>query len=187
MRIPKLAMWVIAGVLGIAVLQVFGAADAIAAESSVTAAADNKVAEPAAKIDSAVCLGCHGNEGFAMPGADGKMRSLHVMADKFGKSVHGKRLCVECHKDITEIPHQKGVTHKVSCVQCHEDLWAAAKKDNKTEENARLGVVVDKIEHYMKSIHARPSKEDQSRTNATCYNCHDAHYVYPQGLSLIHI
>jgi predicted CXXCH cytochrome family protein len=33
----------------------------------------------------------------------------------------------------------------------------------------------------MHSIHARPSREDQSRTNATCYNCHDAHYVYPQG------
>ncbi len=37
------------------------------------------------------------------------------------------------------------------------------------------------IDRYMKSIHAQPSKEDQSRTNATCYNCHDAHYVYPKG------
>jgi predicted CXXCH cytochrome family protein len=35
----------------------------------------------------------------------------------------------------------------------------------------------------MKSIHARPSKEDQSYTNATCYDCHDAHYVYPPGSS----
>jgi cytochrome b subunit of formate dehydrogenase len=33
----------------------------------------------------------------------------------------------------------------------------------------------------MNSIHARPNREDQSRTNATCYDCHDAHYVYPQG------
>ena len=37
------------------------------------------------------------------------------------------------------------------------------------------------IGRYMKSIHAQPSKADQSRTNATCYNCHDAHYVYPPG------
>ena len=37
------------------------------------------------------------------------------------------------------------------------------------------------IGRYMKSIHAQPSKDDQSHTNATCYNCHDAHYVYPQG------
>ncbi|MFN7087341.1 MAG: cytochrome C, partial [Burkholderiales bacterium] len=133
------------------------------------------------KIENAVCLGCHGNEGFAMPGADGKMRPLHVTQDKFEKSVHGKRACVECHKDITEIPHRPGVEHKVSCVTCHRALWEAAKEGNKTGENAKLGVVVDQIDRYMKSVHARPSKEDQSRTNATCYNCHNAHYVYPKG------
>jgi cytochrome b subunit of formate dehydrogenase len=44
-----------------------------------------------------------------------------------------------------------------------------------------MGVVVQQIDRYMKSIHARPSREDQSRTNATCYNCHDAHYVYAPG------
>ena len=42
-------------------------------------------------------------------------------------------------------------------------------------------MVKQQIDRYMKSIHARPNIEDQSRTNATCYNCHDAHYVYPQG------
>ena len=42
-------------------------------------------------------------------------------------------------------------------------------------------MVVTQIDHFMKSIHAQPSREDQSRTNATCYNCHDAHYVYPKG------
>lgn len=136
---------------------------------------------PAENPAAVACLACHGNKGFAMPGADGKMRNLHVEADKFGKSVHGKRSCVDCHKDITEIPHKTGVTHKVGCVSCHEDLWDAAKQDKKTVENARLGVVVEQIDHYMKSIHARPNKEDQSRTNATCYNCHDAHYVYPAG------
>jgi hypothetical protein len=114
------------------------------------------------------CLGCHGNAGFAMPGADGQMRPLHVIKDKFGKSVHGKRACQECHTDITEIPHKTGVTHKVSCVTCHEALWEAAKAENKTKEHERLGVVVQQIDKYMKSIHARPSKDDQSRTNATC-------------------
>ncbi|MBI4195257.1 MAG: cytochrome c3 family protein [Betaproteobacteria bacterium] len=108
------------------------------------------------------------------------MRPLHVNPERFGRSVHSKRLCVECHKDITEIPHQKGVERKVGCVQCHEDLWAAA-QEKKNGEYGRLGVVVDQIERYMKSIHARPSREDQSRTNATCYNCHDAHYIYPKG------
>jgi len=174
MRIKNLAPWLIAGFMCVA-----GAPVAWGAE---TEAASAQAAAPAAeKIDNAVCLGCHGNEGFAMPGPDGKMRSLHVIPDKFGNSVHGKRFCVECHKDITEIPHKTGVQHKVSCVQCHEDLWAKAQREGKTAENARLGVVVQQIDRYMKSIHARPSREDQSRTNATCYNCHDAHYVYPKG------
>jgi cytochrome b subunit of formate dehydrogenase len=137
-------------------------------------------AQSADKMPNEVCLSCHGNEGFGVPGPDGKMRALHVVKDRFEQSVHGKRMCVECHKDITAVPHQKGVL-RVSCVTCHEDLWAAAKKEGKTKEFARLGVVVDQIEHYMKSIHARPNREDQSRTNATCYNCHDAHYVYPPG------
>jgi len=148
-----------------------------AADSTSSKTPEKETGNPA----NATCLGCHGNEGFAMPGADGQMRQLHVVKDRFGNSVHGKRLCVECHKDITEIPHKTGVTHKVSCVTCHEELWEAAKKDNKTQENARLGVVVQQIDRFMKSIHARPNKEDQSRTNATCYNCHDPHYVYTTG------
>jgi cytochrome b subunit of formate dehydrogenase len=142
-------------------------------------AASGTGSAPAA-IDNAVCLGCHGNEGFSVPGANGRTRSLHVVGDKFKQSVHAKRLCVECHKDITAIPHDKVGPLRVGCVQCHQDLWDTARKENKTKEFARLGVVVEQIDHYMRSIHARPSREDQSRTNATCYNCHDAHYVYPK-------
>ncbi len=116
-----------------------------------------------------------------MPGADGQMRDLHVIPEKFASSVHGKQLCVGCHKDITEIPHQLNGHIKVSCVQCHESLWELARKENRTRDSEKLGMVKQQIDRYMKSIHARPNIEDQSRTNATCYNCHDAHYVYPQG------
>ena len=42
-----------------------------------------------------------------MPGPDGKARPLHVVKEKFELSVHAKRRCVECHTDITEIPHKK--------------------------------------------------------------------------------
>lgn len=167
----------------IAAIFLFGAGlsgtaiDAGAAESAKAPAAE----QPAEQFPSEVCLGCHGNDGFSIPGADGKPRNLHVVPDKFSKSVHGKRMCVECHTEITKIPHDRIENLKVSCVQCHEKLWDQAKKDNKTQEFSHLGNVVNQIDRYMKSIHARPSKADQSRTNATCYNCHDAHYVYPAG------
>ncbi len=49
----------------------------------------------AAGADNATCLGCHGNEGFEVQSADGKMRPLHVRKDKFESSVHGKRDCAE--------------------------------------------------------------------------------------------
>ena len=156
------------------------AVQAVSAKDAPAAAAP-AAQQSAEKPDSATCLACHGNEGFSAPGAGGQARSLHVDKDKFLNSVHGKRLCVDCHKDITEIPHQPGMQHKVSCIQCHEDLWKVAQQENKTTDFPRLGVVIEQIDRYMKSIHARPNREDQSRTNATCYNCHDAHYVYPVG------
>ncbi|MDH3288754.1 MAG: cytochrome c3 family protein [Betaproteobacteria bacterium] len=164
-----------ASIIALAGIRIVLATGAQAAEAA---------AQTAEKPGNEICLGCHGNEGFAMPGPDGQVRPLHVAPNKFGNSVHGKRLCVECHKDITEIPHRKGTGHKVSCVQCHQDLWAAAQKKNSTEQFAKLGVVVRQIDSYMHSVHARPSRADQSRTNATCYNCHDAHYVYPVGSTI---
>jgi cytochrome c551/c552/cytochrome b subunit of formate dehydrogenase len=146
-------------------------------------AVPGKAAKPAAAtLDNASCLGCHGNEGFSVTGPDGRPRPLHVVQEKFELSVHAKRQCVECHRDITEIPHQKTGPLKVSCVQCHQDLWRAMEEDKSgKQEYQRLGVVAQQIERYLKSVHARPRRDDQSRTNATCYNCHDAHYVYPLG------
>ena len=137
--------------------------------------------QTAEKIPNETCLGCHGDADFSVPGPDGQARSLFVNKDKFGQSVHGVRVCVDCHKQITEVPHQKLDRIKVSCVQCHQALWEDAQGEKKTEQLAKLGTVVKQIDRYMKSIHARPRTEDQSLTNATCYNCHDAHYVYPQG------
>ena len=92
-------------------------------------------AESAAQVlDNDTCIGCHGNEGFSIPGADGKPRNLHVIPDKFGKSVHGKRLCVECHKNITAIPHQPGTEVRVSCVECHESQWKSAQLEGRAKE-----------------------------------------------------
>ncbi|HKF96183.1 MAG TPA: hypothetical protein VKB96_16645, partial [Gammaproteobacteria bacterium] len=55
-----------------------------------------------------VCLGCHGNESFSLPRADGQVRSLYVVKDRFEHSIHGRFLqCVTCHRDSSEIPHRK--------------------------------------------------------------------------------
>jgi len=131
------------------------------------------------KLSNDRCLRCHGRENYSREAANGEERTLHVTAEKFQQSVHGGSDCVNCHKDIIKIPHRKGEDRKVGCVKCHTDLWEEAQLAGGNGKNARLGAVVEQIENYMGSIHARPSIEDQSRTNATCYNCHDAHYIAP--------
>ncbi len=149
------------------------------AEAQTTPSADTAAESDAELLDSELCLGCHGIEDFAEPGPGGEMRQLHIEPERFGESVHGKRACVECHKDVVEIPHRENVDRVVGCVKCHQSLWETALREGKMAENATLGKVVRQIESYWASIHARPNMDDQSRTNATCYDCHNAHYVVP--------
>ena len=137
-------------------------------------------AEPAnPKLSNDRCLRCHGKEGFSREAANGEERDLHVTAQGFDSSVHGKQDCVGCHQDIIKAPHRKGIERKVGCVQCHMEEWGKAQENGTEGENANLGKVVDHIDSYMDSMHARPRIDDQSRTNATCYNCHGSHYVKP--------
>ena len=100
-RLPRVAAWVAAGFI------------------CFTAGIWNVAAQAPAenKIPTATCLGCHGIEGFGVPDANGQMRSLYLDKDKFEHSVHGKRLCVECHQQITEVPHEKLDHIKVGCVE----------------------------------------------------------------------
>jgi cytochrome b subunit of formate dehydrogenase len=183
MRINKFAAWVVAATVCLAGTLISGSA----------AAADGKDAAPvpvSGKLDNAICQTCHdGKKGqLETVGADGAKVPLHAIADdKYGKSVHSSLQCVSCHKDITDAvaPHKKDSAQKPACVQCHLDLWEAAKKDNMTQQKARLGIVVQNIEAYKNSFHARPNKEDKSHVNATCDNCHDVHTfnVPPLGTS----
>jgi cytochrome b subunit of formate dehydrogenase len=137
-------------------------------------------AEPSdPKLSNDRCLRCHGRDGFSREDVYGRERDLHIAAEAFHASVHSEQDCVGCHQDITKAPHRKGIDRKVSCVTCHVELWDAAQQSETTAENARLGQVVEQIESYMDSMHARPNVHDQSRTNASCQDCHDAHYMAP--------
>ena len=77
--------------------------------------------QAAPKLTAEMCLGCHGQEGFAPPTKPEPGSPPPVLKDRFLGSVHGKRQCVECHTNITKIPHEK-VEVKVSCVNCHQNL-----------------------------------------------------------------
>jgi cytochrome b subunit of formate dehydrogenase len=135
-------------------------------------------------IPAATCLGCHGSDGFSVPNPKGGTRDLHIDKDKFFGSVHGTRNCVDCHKQITEVPHQKLDRIQVDCVTCHRESLDDASVANNARDITKLTMVTNRIDRYFRSIHARPSNVDQSQTNATCYNCHNPHYVYPMGTTV---
>ena len=154
-----------------------------AAQAPAVPATDQPGSPPAEEtkipLTNDTCLGCHGVQGF-LPATRIPGNPPPILTDRFHGSVHGGRQCVECHQNITQVPHEK-VTVQVSCVNCHESQAETAKDEGKTEQAKILEKVLGQIDQYMGSIHSRPNKQDQSRTNATCYNCHDAHYVYPAG------
>ena len=144
-------------------------------------AQDTKTDQAAPKLTSEMCLGCHGLEGFAPPATPGVKQFPMVLKDRFLGSVHGKlqlrRVPHQHHQDSARQGHVQGELRHLP----REPAGRRRKENNKTDEIAKLTGVVEMIDRYMKSIHAQPSKVDQSHTNATCYNCHDAHYVYPKG------
>ena len=138
------------------------------------------LAEPSdPKLSNDRCLRCHAKDGFSREDAFGRERDLHVTADAFHDSVHGQQDCVGCHQDIVKVPHNKGVERKVGCVECHMEEWGKLQSEDVKAENSKLDKVVEHIQSYMDSMHARPRLDDQSRTNATCYNCHGSHYIEP--------
>lgn len=157
----------------------------------VAAEEEKKAAPPATaeKLDNATCQSCHdGKKGkLEMPTADGEKRALKdIITAKYGKSVHATMQCIDCHTDIKDAKeqHQKDTAaKKVDCIQCHEQLWEKAQKDNLTKEKARLGIVIDNIAAYKKSLHARENKDEPTKLNATCNDCHDVHAfdIAPEG------
>ena len=137
--------------------------------------------------DNLSCLKCHnGKKELKAQSQGGEARTLlPIKKLAYGKSVHAELQCVACHQGIKDgnKPHPKAIAKTVGCEQCHIDLWEAAKKENLAEEKSRLGVVVQNIDAYKKTFHALKNKDDPTRPNASCDNCHDTHSfnVPPKG------
>jgi cytochrome b subunit of formate dehydrogenase len=128
------------------------------------------------------CLKCHGDEeDQTVERDDGTVVNIFVHPEDLAASVHGQQHCQSCHANVTDTKHEDDPPQiLVSCVECHQQTWGEHKED-KDPKYQRLGVVVQQIDSYMHSVHARPSRVDQSRTNATCYDCHDAHRIGTLG------
>jgi len=155
--------------------------------------------EPVAVSDAtsdADCLECHGIKGFAVPRGEfgeGRKRSLFIHLNELQASVHKKQSCVECHNTIEQIPHKTDKTRIVDCVQCHKEQAYVVKTVDEVSlqvdmTRTMVGLppemkVLQKttLEKetglYLASIHAKPRKDDPTRANANCGDCHGKHNV----------
>lgn len=141
------------------------------------------------KLDNAGCLSCHENKHAKIElqdAGDARRTLLQVDKRKFAKGVHAELQCVSCHTNIVDnqAKHQKNPAGKrPDCVSCHQDLWSTAQKENRTDEKKALGIVVQNIEHYKQSFHARPDADNPERAKASCEQCHASHdfNVPPKG------
>lgn len=146
MRFKKYASRLVAALAALTAACLFLAGPAVAAS--------NRPEPTPELLDNSTCLGCHGNDGFAMPRPDGTMRNLYVPAEKFEKSKHGPLSCVMCHENITSIPHKDEARARVDCGKCH----------------------VDQKEQYSKSVHAAEVARGNTRA-PTCSSCHTQHDI----------
>ena len=149
----------------------------------VAAAASNSK-DKASNLGNASCLFCHGDKQkkLEVAGTNGEKRNLRaVNSERFSESVHAEMECIACHREINDstTPHRKTPGEsKPDCAQCHIDTLKALATFKTAGERRGLRLVVENIEAYKTSFHARPSKEDPSRANASCNACHDVHEFY---------
>ncbi|CRI66138.1 Nonaheme cytochrome c, cytochrome b-containing [Thiocapsa sp. KS1] len=132
-------------------------------------------------IPNARCLKCHNDEDEKTSERDdGTIVDIYVDRERFEHSVHGKQPCVGCHNTVKKAIHEIPLPKSIGCVACH--LKTAELQYGSTDpEYRRLDVVLSQIDGYMASVHARPNLLDQSKTNATCYDCHDGHNIGTVG------
>lgn len=155
--------------------------DPDAAQSPAAAPLDLTKLLDLPKIPNARCLRCHNDEEEkTSEREDGTIVNIFIDRERFEHSVHGNLPCVGCHNSVKKATHEIPLPKSIGCVACHLKV-AEVQHGSSDPQYRRLDVVLGQIDGYMASVHARPSLLDQSRTNATCYDCHEGHEIGTVG------
>ena len=113
------------------------------------------------------CAICHGRQDYkSYPTQSGELKNLFVTKAMMARSVHHDRGCVDCHADVTTIPHEGYKPSPVNCTRCHY-----------------LGNPVgapqsDTYQAYSESVHSAAVLEGNEKA-PRCQDCHDSHNVRP--------
>jgi hypothetical protein len=117
-----------------------------------------------AKISLEKCTLCHGKPEFRKILVDGKIRDLFATEDSLKGSVHEKKTCVDCHFDVSEIPHRQR-PKRVTCTHCHY------------KGNAEGAPQSDAYLEYFESAHGKAIAGGNAKA-PLCQDCHGSHAIF---------
>ena len=108
-----------------------------------------------ADLSNSACMECHAEKDLTGTDRFGKEISVYIDTVVFRHSVHGDMQCVDCHTDITELPHDEELK-PVDCGQCHLEAQA----------------------DYSRSAHGKDYAAGDPDA-PSCASCHGKHDILP--------
>jgi nitrate/TMAO reductase-like tetraheme cytochrome c subunit len=150
---------------------------------SVAAMSGTQSAQPGRAVqDVDTCLSCHSDRGMSVTLPDGETRSLYIDRAAFERSVHGGKLgCVDCHSDMTEVPHparpfktsrEFTVAYTEQCKRCHFANYSKTLDSVHFAAQARGDVAAPLCVDCHGSHDITPPDKPRTRISLTCARCH---------------
>lgn len=135
----------------------------LATVAALLAAAASQAQSAAPAPPLRQCGICHGRHEFKVVARDGTVRPLFVDEAVLARSVHARWQCVDCHADVSAIPHPPNLG-VVNCQRCHFP-------------GNPVGAPEDvNYEGYVKSVHGRLRAAGNTKA-PLCQDCHGGHDV----------
>ena len=132
--------------------------------------------------DLDTCLACHSDGNLSVVLPDGETRSLFIDRSVFERSVHGGKLgCVDCHSDVTEVPHPSRpfktrreftVAYSEQCKRCHFANYSKTLDSVHQAAVARGDTTAPLCADCHGSHDITPSSQPRARISQTCAKCH---------------
>jgi predicted CXXCH cytochrome family protein len=137
---------------------------------------------PQSAPDVDTCLSCHGDRSMSVTLPDGETRSLFIDRAVFDKSVHGGKLaCVDCHSDMSEVPHparpfktrrEFTLAYYEACKRCHFANYSKTLDSVHHAAQARGDVMAPVCVDCHGSHDITPPSQPRSRISQMCAKCH---------------
>jgi predicted CXXCH cytochrome family protein len=137
-------------------------------------------------LSSDVCLACHNQLEFQTQLPSGEAMSIRIDRTAFNASVHNQNdvSCVDCHTDISAVPHAAGtaknlrevaIQYSATCQQCHSEeadkSMHSVHQEAMDKGNANAAVCSDCHNPHTQKPIAEMKKSDIPNT---CARCHSA-------------